>query len=73
MEIIERLCKKIGVMVILAAFGMLMAFPVKWTWNTTMPDLFSLPTIDWLQAWCLFLLSNFLLKSLLFESKKHES
>ena len=53
----------VGLAVVIAAFGLLLAFPVKWCWNYTMPYLFSLKEITWGQAWCLNLLAGFLIKS----------
>jgi len=55
----------VGVMLILtkAAIGLLLAFPIMWTWNYVMPYLFQLPTINWGIAWCLNFLCNALLKS----------
>ncbi len=45
------------------AFGTLFAFPIKWCWNTTMPQIFSLIEITWLQAWCLNILCGSLIQS----------
>ena len=59
----------IGAIVIVAAVGLLLAFPVKWTWNVTMPYLFSLPTITWGKAWCLQFLLGSLIKSTSTHSK----
>jgi len=51
----------IGLIVLIAGRGVILAFPIKWTWNATMPYLFGLSTITWSKAWCLhFLLSYFL-------------
>lgn len=36
-----------------AIIGLLLAFPIMWTWNYTIPYLFGLKTISWGQAWCL--------------------
>ena len=47
----------------LAGVGLLLAFPIKWTWNTTMPYLFALPTITWGKAWCLNFLCGCLIKA----------
>jgi hypothetical protein len=59
-----------AVLIIAMAFGLLWSFPVKWTWNATMPYLFALPTITWGKAWCLGFLSSILLKSHLIERTK---
>lgn len=46
-----------------------MSFPVWLLWNWLMPQLFSLPVINWLQAWGLMTLSGFLFKSLIYSKK----
>lgn len=53
----------IGVIIVIAGVGLLLAFPIKWTWNTTMPYLFGLPTITWGKAWCIHFLAGCLIKS----------
>jgi hypothetical protein len=53
----------VGVLVFIAAFGLLLAFPIKWCWNYTMPIIFSLQTITWGQAWCLNFLAGCLIKA----------
>ena len=45
------------------AVSYLFAYPIKWTWNATMPYIFALPTITWGKAWCLSFLSGAFLKS----------
>jgi len=52
-----------GVIFMLAGLGLLMAFPIMWTWDATMPHIFGLPTITWGQAWCLNFLCGYLIKS----------
>ena len=52
-----------GVIMMLAGIGLLLAFPIKWTWNVTMPYLFALPTITWGKAWCLNFLCGCLIKA----------
>jgi hypothetical protein len=52
----------VGVISLTAGVGLLLAFPIKWTWNVTMPYLFSLPTITWGKAWCLNFLAGCLIK-----------
>ena len=47
----------------IAGIGLLLAFPIKWTWNATMPYLFALPTLTWGKAWCLNFLFTCFLKS----------
>jgi len=51
-----------GALALLMAVNLLMAFPVKWTWNATMPYLFALPALTWGKAWCLTFLASVLVK-----------
>jgi len=53
--------------VVTAAIGLLMAFPVMWCWNYALVAVAKLPSITWGQAWCLLMLSHWLLKSNLYE------
>ena len=59
----------VAIVILVAGIGILVAFPIKWTWNTTMPYLFSLPTITWGKAWCLHFLAASLIKSTASHSK----
>jgi len=59
----------IGIIGSFAGWGLLLAFPIKWTWNATMPYLFSLPTITWGKAWCLNFLTGCLIKTHLITTK----
>ncbi len=52
----------LGIVAVSAGVGLLLAFPVKWTWNATMPYLFAWPAITWGKAWCLMFLSSCLIK-----------
>jgi len=47
---------------IVSVLGLLLAFPIKWTWNFVIPYLFGLPLITWGKAWCLLFISNSLIK-----------
>jgi hypothetical protein len=38
------------------------SFPLMWCWNYTMPLIFNLPSINWLQAYCIGWLSQSLFK-----------
>ena len=53
----------IGIIVFTAGIGLLLAFPIKWCWNYTMPYLFEWKTITWGQAWCLYFIAQCLNKS----------
>ncbi len=51
------------VIILIAGFGLLLAFPIKWCWNYTMPMLFDLHTVTWGHAWCLYFLAGCLIKA----------
>ncbi len=53
----------LGAVLMIGGFSLLMAFPIKWCWNATMPYLFALPVITWGKAWCLSLLASTLIKA----------
>jgi hypothetical protein len=59
----------IGLVVTIAGVGLLMAFPIMWCWNYTLPVLFGIKCITWGQAWCLHFLAGMLIKSTLTSSK----
>lgn len=60
----------IGVIVFCAVVS---AFPVKWAWNATMPELFHLPEIGVVKAFCLVWLAGALVKASPNNcTKKHE-
>ena len=59
-----------GILVTTAIFGLLLAFPIMWCWNYTMPVIFGLIKISWGQAWCLNFLTGCLIKSTLTNSSK---
>jgi len=46
----------------LAVIGLLLAFPIMWCWNYTLPVLFGIESITWGQAWCLHFLASCLIK-----------
>jgi len=53
----------VGVIIAVAGLGLLLAFPIKWTWNAVMPYLFGWPVLTWGKAWCLNFLTGCLIKS----------
>ena len=59
----------IGVVVFAAGIGLVMAFPIMWTWNYVMPYLFGLKTITWGMAWCINFIAGCLIKSTLVHNK----
>lgn len=52
-----------GVIIFASVFGLVLAFPIKWTWNYVMPYLFDFKEITWGQAWCLNFLAGCLIKA----------
>lgn len=44
-------------------FDLLIAIPVMFLWNYTLPDLLQIPEITWSQAFCLLVLIQLLLNS----------
>ncbi len=69
----EKFTKMVGIATIGVAvvFGLsiLFAFPVKWLWNSTLPELFGLKEIGTWMAWKIALLCSFLFKSINYSSK----
>jgi hypothetical protein len=49
--------------IIISACGILAAFVVMLCWNYVMPQVFKLPTINFIQSCCLLVLGNCLIKS----------
>jgi len=45
---------------LIGGLGLLMAFPIKWCWNSALVDLFNAPVITWAQALCLHFLAGIL-------------
>jgi len=62
-EIIKATSTIILAIVMGGVLGMLLAFPIQWTWNATMPNIFELVEITWKQAWCLNFLASCLIQS----------
>lgn len=44
-------------------FSLILALPIWWLWNNTIPELFGLKEIDWWMAWKISMLTSFLFKS----------
>jgi uncharacterized protein YacL len=62
-DIAAKLGLVLGLIVGAILMSFLFAFPIKWLWNEVMPYMFNLVEINWWQAWCLNMLSAFLIKS----------
>jgi hypothetical protein len=60
----EEIYEVIGkiVTILLAAFfvSLILALPVMWLWNATLPELFGFKEIDWWMAWKISMLVGFL-------------
>lgn len=54
--------KSLIALIILILIMFFLALPLQLLWNSLMPDLFSLPTISYFQAFGLLILSNILFK-----------
>ncbi len=52
----------IFVTVLLAGWGLLWSFPLMWSWNYVMPDIFGLSTITYWQMFCLYFVLSSLWK-----------
>lgn len=53
----------LGVIVLAFALSLLLAFPVKWLWNATLPELFGFKEIGVWMAWKITFLCSMLFKS----------
>ena len=62
-KVITGLVVVVGIIVLSATIGLLLAFPIMWCWNYTMPNIFGLMEISWGQAWCLNFLTGCFFKS----------
>lgn len=58
-----------GALIVAFALSILIAFPVKWLWNSSVTELFGFKEIDVWMAWKLSLLCAFLIKGASFSSK----
>lgn len=69
----ELITKLVGgallVVVVVAGVAALIAFPLSWAWNYVIPELFGLPRIGAMQAFCLSFVSGSLIKSSLSTNK----
>jgi len=65
----EKLGKFILLVVVTGIIGMVLAFPIMWSWNYAVVYVWKLPVITWGQSWCL----NFLAGMLIQSTFSHES
>jgi hypothetical protein len=65
-KIVDKIAAAIGVLIgglfVFLVAGTINAYIIKLLWNWLVPELFHGPTITWLQAFGLLILSNFLVK-----------
>lgn len=59
-------------MFFVCAVALLLAFPLKWTWNGVMPYLFGLKEIGVVQAFCLSFVAGCLIKPSFSSSSKSD-
>ena len=64
----EDYFKKIGIVIVTLTvntiIGFIFALPVQLLWNWLMPVIFNLPTITYIQAWGLLVISSYIIKSI---------
>jgi hypothetical protein len=59
----ERLGILLTALCMAFVLSLILALPVLWIWNSTMPELFGFREITWWTAWKLSFLSNIFFKS----------
>ena len=69
----NRVATLIGTLIGVVLLSFIMALPIKWLWNWIVPSIWALPTISWLQAWGLSVLSSLLLKPSGAKAQKKDS
>lgn len=60
---IKFLCAVMLAIAAIAVAALVSAFPVKWAWNATMPELFHFPEIGFVKAFCLVWLAGAFIKA----------
>ena len=55
--------KFVGTWLVVIVIGFLLAWIAMLLWNITMPDVFGLPEITYIQMFCLYLLCNLLFRT----------
>jgi len=60
----------VGMIVVFAGIGLLLAFPIMWCWNYAVVAIWGVPAITWGQAWCLNFLAGCFIKSTLSSNSK---
>ena len=62
----------VSVVALIVGLSALFALPVMWLWNYVVPYQFGLKEIDFLHAWALMVLCNFIFKSSSISSQKKD-
>ena len=62
-SVIEVCATALAVFLFILITSPLLGLFTMWTWNATMPAIFGLPAITWIQGICLNILSSLLIKS----------
>lgn len=65
----EKIAVFITALCVIFLASLILALPLLWLWNATMPELFGLKEISWWMAWKLMLLSSILFKNFFSTSK----
>lgn len=60
----------ISALCVIFLVSLVLALPLLWLWNATMPELFGMKEITWWMAWKIMLLSSVLFKNFLSFEKK---
>jgi hypothetical protein len=62
----------VGVVALIVGLSALFALPVMWLWNYVVPYQFGLKEIDFLHAWALMVLCNFIFNNSTYSSQKKD-
>lgn len=68
-EAYKKFGMQCGVLLVIIAFSLLIAFPIKWLWNGVMPDMLGLPEITFWKAYGMYLLFYLLLRGVTINEK----
>lgn len=69
-SITEAVAYFISGLCVLFLISLVLALPLLWLWNATLPELFGFKEITWWMAWKLMLLTSIIFKSFSISSSK---
>ena len=69
MKLTTAILTFLGVIAVAFGLSILLAYPVKWLWNSTLPELFSFKEIGVWMAWKISVLCALLFQSVRYSSK----